>query len=235
MLFVAVVKRLLDLLVGVGAARNLCGNLLVRFVVKSKNAGKVARVTHVHCIGDGLDRWFRRVNTRLEVLIENVVFVVGCDETADRHSHPFAEESSRDISEVSGWNADDDIVFLPQLVELCYSIEVVECLREETSHVDGVGRCQFHVLVQVFVHKGGLDQSLAVVENTVDFQGCDVLSERRELTLLDRTYFTLRVEYEYADALHSQEAVRNGRACVSGSSYQYVHLFLFLLGNEVSE
>ena len=71
------------------------------------------------------------------------------------------------------------------------------------------------MFVQLLVHERTFHQTLAVVEDPVHLNGRDVLSQRGELTLLDRTDFTLGVEHVDMDALYSQEAVGHGRTCVA--------------------
>ena len=127
----------------------------------------------------------RRIFARLQVLVEDTVGIVGSDEALDGQPHLMAKEGSADITKVSAWNAHNQIVGLALSLHSRIRIEIVECLGQEAGHVDAIGRCQFHVLVQLRIHEGVLDQCLTIVEDTVHLNGGDVLAECCELTLLD--------------------------------------------------
>ena len=62
--------------------------------IEIEDAGKVAGVAHVHGIGYGLHAGTGIILAGLQVVIENVIGIVGCDETLYRQPHPFAEEPS---------------------------------------------------------------------------------------------------------------------------------------------
>ena len=69
----------------------------------------------------------------------------------------------------------DGIVSLTGTLQLSIGIKVIECLRQETRHVDGIGAGQLQVLVEFPVHKSGFNQSLAIVERAIDLNGRDIL------------------------------------------------------------
>ena len=96
-----------------------------------------------------------------------------------------SEEGGTDITEVAAGHAHHQVIGLALFLHPGIGVEVVECLWQETGHVDRVGRCQFHVLVQLRIHEGVLDQCLTIVEDTVHLNGGDVFAECCELTLLD--------------------------------------------------
>ena len=77
--------------------------------------------------------------------------------------------------------------------------------------------------VEVGIHEGGLDETLAVVEDTIDFDGGDVLPQGGELTFLDGRHLTLGIEDIDVDALDAEEAVGNGGASVARGGYEDVH------------
>ena len=92
------------------------------------------------------------------------------------------------------------------------------------------------MLVQLFIHEGRLDQRLAVVEDTVDLNGCDVLAQCGKLALLNGADLALGVEHIDMDALHAEETVGYGRTCIAAGGYQHVDLlFLSLSLNKVLE
>lgn len=59
--------------------------------------------------------------------------------------------------------------------QLSIGIKVIECLRQETRHVDGIGTGQLQMFVELAVHKSGFNQSLAIVERTIDLNSRDIL------------------------------------------------------------
>ena len=93
------------------------------------------------------------------------------------------------------------------LHQLCVGPEVVEGLREEAGDVDAVGGGQTHVGVEVGIHEGGLDESLAVVEDAIDLYGGDVLAQGGELTFLNGRHLALGIEDIDVDALNTEESV----------------------------
>ena len=70
-----------DLLVGIGSSRNLGRDSGMRTFIQIEYTGKVARVAYVHGVSDGCDRWTRVVFACLQILVEYIVTVVGCNET----------------------------------------------------------------------------------------------------------------------------------------------------------
>ena len=48
------------------------------------------------------------------------------------------KEGGANITEVTRWHADDDILFSKGF-QSCHCIEVVECLWQEAGYVDAVG------------------------------------------------------------------------------------------------
>ena len=78
--------------------------------------------------------------------------------------------------------------------------------------------------VQLVVHEGRLDQPLAVVEDAIDLDGGDVLSEGGELALLNGADLALGVEHVDVDAVDAEEAVGHGRAGVARCGHEHVDL-----------
>ena len=211
--FIYVSDCILDIFVGEAVAVDPLAYLLMFITVAVEqihDTGKVAWIAYIHCVGDGGNGRTRRINTRIQIFQEYVVAIIGCDEVLDRQSHPTGEKAGGDISEVTAGDGDHQVVGLTYLVQLGIRIEVIERLRKETGYVDGVGRGQFHVTVQFFVHESRFNQRLAIIEGAVYFQSGNVLSQCRELAFLDRAYFSFRVKHIYMDARFAQEAVGYG-------------------------
>ena len=80
--------------------------------------------------------------------------------------------------------------------------------------------------VKLCVHECRLNESLTIVEYTVNLNGCDVLTEGSELALLNRTYLTLWIEYIDMDAVNTEESVSYGTTCIARSCYEYVNASL---------
>ena len=190
--------------------------------VEVQDACEVRRVAHVHGVGQRLYGGTRLVLARLQVFIEDVVGIVGSNESLDGQSHLVSEQCRADVAEVSAGYTHHQLVCQSQCFHAGIGIEVVESLRQKTCHVDAVGRCELHVLVQFLVHECRLDQRLTVVKDAVYLDGCDILAQRGELTLLDGADLALRIEHIDVDTLHAQESVGNSTSRVTAGSHQHV-------------
>ena len=230
-----------NLLVGVCGTGDVLGDGLVAMAIEVQDAGKVAGVAHVHGIGDGGGGGTGIVAACLQVVVEDVVGIVGGNEAVDGQAHATAEEGAADVAEVArghtshqfgshgrGGAIDGNAL----LLQLGVCPEVVEALGEEACHVDGVGRGEFHVEVEFLVHEGALHHCLAIVEDTVHLDGGDVLSQGGELALLDGRDLALGVEHVDVDAGDAKETVGHGRTGVAGGGNKDIDLrsSSFLLG-----
>ena len=141
------------------------------------------------------------------------------------------EECGADIAEIARRNADNELVSKTSLLHLSVCIEIVECLREETSHIDRVGTCEFHVLIEFCIHKRILHESLAIIKYTLHLYSSNVLTESSELALLNRTYLALWIKHIDVDAIYAKETVGNSRTSITRSSNKNIHLTIaaFLL------
>ena len=129
-----------------------------------------------------------------------------------------------DVAEVAAGHAYHHVVRPAFALELGIGVEVVEGLRQEAGHVDGVGAGEHEAGVQLAVHEGGLDQGLAVVEGAVHLEGGDVAPQRGELLLLDVAHLAFGIEHVHMDAFHAKEAVGHRAARVAGRGHEDVHL-----------
>ena len=175
------------------------------------------------------------VFSRLQIIVEDVVGIVGCNETLHRQTHHLAEQSGRDVAEISARHAYHQLVSLTELLHLGIGVEIVKCLRQETGHIDGIGRSQLHVAVQFLIHESVFHQSLAIVEHAVHFEGGNVLPQCGKLAFLDGTHLAFRIKYIHVDTFHTQKTVGNGTPCITGSSHQHIHLIAPFLLDEVSQ
>ena len=212
-----------DPVVAVPCAADVGPDRVDRLAVQIQHAHEITRIAHVHRIGQRSDRRPRHVNARNQVLQENVVAVVGRDETFYRQSHPFGEQAGRDVAEITARNADYDLPVLPCPAHLRVSVEVVECLRQEAGYVDRIGRSQPETFVQFPIEESAFDQPLAVVERAVDLKGRNVPAERRKLFFLDLADLAFRVEHHDVDALHAEETVGYGAAGIARRGDQHGH------------
>ena len=103
------------------------------------DTGEVARVAHVHGVGNGLDAWARTVFAGQQIPVNDVVGIVGSDEALHGQSHFSAEYGCCDVAEVAARYAYYVSVLLADALQLCVGVEIVERLRKEACHVDGVG------------------------------------------------------------------------------------------------
>ena len=136
---VALLHGLCYLIVLVGGTADIgCDGIMIA-LVEIIDAGEIAWVAYVHCVGNGCLAWLRFVLTCLQVVVENIVGIVGCDEAVDRQAHLVTEQTGCDITEVSAWYTDYQLVCQSFLLHTCIGIEIVECLRQEASYIDRVG------------------------------------------------------------------------------------------------
>ena len=112
----------------------------------------------------------------LKIFVEDVIGVVGGDETLHGQTHPLAEQTCADVSEIAGWDANNHLIGLAHTLQLSVGVEIIERLGKETGHIDGVGGSELHVGIQIRIHEGGLHQTLAIVEHAVNLNCCDVLA-----------------------------------------------------------
>ena len=78
--------------------------------IKIEHTRKVARIAHIHSIGNGSYRRTWSINSGLQILIEDIVTVIGSNETLHRQSHTFTKQSGSDISKVTARNTDNGII-----------------------------------------------------------------------------------------------------------------------------
>ena len=169
---------LADAFVRIGGSADILADGFPAVAVEIEDAGEVAWRTHVHGVGKGLLAGHGVVFAGLQVVEEHVVGIVGCDEMAHGQSHAGAEQSGGDVAEVAAGHADDEVGAdgiavvdgqRAHALELGIGVEVVERLRQEAGHVDGVGRREHFLLIEFLVHERVLDQRLAVIKDTVHF------------------------------------------------------------------
>ena len=133
-----------------------------------------------------------------------------------------AEEGRADIAEVAAGHAHHKVVGLAQCLHSGVCIEIIECLRQETGHIDAVGWGQLHVLVQFLIHKSRLHQRLTIVKDTIHLNSGNVLAQGGKLALLNGRDFSFGVEHIDVDALYAQETVGYGTSRVAACSHKDV-------------
>ena len=166
-LLITLAHGLLNLCVTIGGTTDQTADTLVALAVEVVDTGEVRRVTHIHRIGEGLHGRFRLVLSCLQILIEDIVGIIGGYETLDGQSHGMTEQSGTDISEITRWHTHHEFFLNFYIITFSsfyiflhagIGIEIVECLWQETGDIDAVGRGESHVFVQFLVHKGVLHQ-----------------------------------------------------------------------------
>ena len=184
--------------------------------VQVQDPGEVAGIAHVHRVGEGAETQGGGVGARLQVIEKYVVPVVRRDEAVNGKAHARGHEGGAQVAEVPAGDAHDQAVGQAQAGQLRIAVEIVEGLRQEAGDVDAVGRCQPEDAAKVRIQEGGLDQGLAVVETAIDLEGSDILSQGRELALLDGAHPAAGIQDEDVRAGDAQEAVRDGAPGVTG-------------------
>ena len=204
-------------------------------VIQCQYTSKITGIAHIHRIGNGSDGRTGIILSGLQVLIEYVIAVVGRYKTLHRQTHALAEQTGRYIAKVTARHTYHHIIRLTFFLQLCVGIEIIECLRQETGHVNRICRSQFHVRIQVSIHKRILHQCLTIVKRTVYFQSRNILSQRSELLFLNFADLSFGIKHIHMDTFHSQEAIGYCTAGISRSSDQDIHLLLPFFFNEVTQ
>ncbi|OPZ48035.1 MAG: hypothetical protein BWY95_01096 [Bacteroidetes bacterium ADurb.BinA104] len=124
--FVTLLQGLSNLLIGICGTAYVACYILVRMIIERQYAGKIAGVAHIHCIGQRLDRGFRGIDSRLKIVEEYVIGVVGGNETLHGQSHKPGEKSGCYIAEITAGNAYDQLSLFADAFHLRICIEVVE-------------------------------------------------------------------------------------------------------------
>ena len=123
---VALLYRLADLSVIVCSTANILAYRFVGLAVQVQNAGEIAGVSHIHRVGKSRNRRARRVNSGIEVLQENIVAVVGGNESFDRQSHTFSEQTGCYVAEIPARYANNHVLVLSASLQLRIGIKIVE-------------------------------------------------------------------------------------------------------------
>ena len=148
----------------------------MRTAIQIKHTGKVTRVTYVHSISDSCDGWPGIIFTCLQVLIKYIVAIVGSNKTFDRQAHLLSKQAGCDVTKVSARYTNHCIIGFSGTLQLGIGIEIIECLRQKTSHIDRIGGGQRQMFVQFLIHESSFYQRLAIVKRSVHFESSDILS-----------------------------------------------------------
>ncbi len=188
----------------------------------------------IRCLGDvhrrrarllGAVTW--TVDAGVEELGEHIILVAGEHESDERQPHLAGDVASGDVAEVARRDRERDAGSRPLLVrDPKPGGKVVDDLGEQTSPVDRVD-CTNRVLALEFrVSVDGLDDVLAIVEDTVDDDVHDPrVVDRVHLRLLERRHAALRRQHEDPDVLLADHRVLRGGAGVTRRGAEDVDLF----------
>ena len=140
----AVTHRFTNFSVGIGRTADVGPDAFPTVMIQVKNAHEVARIANIHGVGQCLFAVGGMVFARLQILIKHIVGVVGSNESFHGESHALGDETCRDVAEVSAGRTKNELLVLSQqfLPELGVGVEIVECLGQETGHIDAVGTCR---------------------------------------------------------------------------------------------
>ena len=105
-----VLDGLSNLIIRVGRSRNVFPYRLHVMAVQIPDAGEVARIADVHCVGDGADGRTRTVLARAEELVEHAVRIVRGNEALDGKPHPMPEQRRADVAEIAA--GDVTLIFI---------------------------------------------------------------------------------------------------------------------------
>ena len=111
----------------------------MRVGIQIQDAGKVARIAYVHRVCNGLHTCLRRVCASEQIVIEYIVGIVCGNEAFDRKPHPVSEKSGGYIAEIAARHTDHELRCLSESLHTGVGIEIIECLRQESGHIDRVG------------------------------------------------------------------------------------------------
>src|SRR5208283_5039615 len=189
------------LFVGGAVAPNLFANVFDAIAAKVEKAREIVGIAHVHGVGIGGDGGTRNIVSRQKIL---------------RDADALGENAGGEIAEIAAgygdnkWNGSDR--------QLAVGGDVIEHLREQTANVDGIRGGEKGALIEWFVGKGLLDETLAIVKGAGDFNSGDVLAECGELFFLGFADALGRIKNDNANAGDAEKTVSDGAAGVAGSS-----------------
>ena len=159
------------------------------------------------------------VDAGAEELVEDVVFVGGDDEGAQRQAHLAGDVGGAHVTEVARGHDDADRGrgVGPFLGDAQPGGHVVADLGEQARPVDGVDGAHVPGGFEVGVHVDGLDQVLAVVEDAVDGDVDDVgVEEGEHLGALEGGHAPGGGEHDDGEAASAAQCVFGGGAGVAG-------------------
>ena len=151
------------------------------------------------------------VDTGLEELVENVIFVCRHHKSSDRQSHLLGNPAGQDISEVTRRNRDVNH-FTGLFCDFQPALEVIDDLRRNAGPVDGIDRADVVRRFKSRILTAGLNNVLRVVKRTFDRDIEDVgVLEAVHLGSLKRAHASLRREHEDAHAFAPAHGVFGSR------------------------
>ena len=162
--------------------------------------------------------------------VRQYLILVRCaDQLLDRHTHVLCEICCQDITEVTGRDADINLLTLCDIAglqHLAIRIDIVDHLRNQTADVDGVRRTQndalcLQLLGKCLIMEDLLHTGLGIIEVAADRRCMGVLSRlRAHLQLLETGNPTIRIEYDDFRTRYIREAGHRRLSGITGGRGQ---------------
>ena len=222
-----------DILVGVGESLHYLahGGVVAKQFLQSREIARVATV-HRYCQRRFALAWHKLA--RAQILGENVVFIVGNDNSLDRKTHFSGNHRSGEVAEVATRHRHHHLAHVVALFcQLTVCPEVIESLRKQSGYIHALGTGEQHFFRQFGVVERLHHYVFAVGERTVHLDGGDIATERGELCDLERSELPLRIENIYMCALDAVETVGDGTARMTGSDGNHIDFTTALFGGVV--
>ena len=83
--------RFTNLFIRISRTRDIRCYGSMTVTVQCQYTGKITWISHIHCIGNSSYGRTRIVFSGLQVLVENIIPVIGCNKTLDRQAHAFTK------------------------------------------------------------------------------------------------------------------------------------------------
>ena len=119
--------------------RSLVRQLVIK-AVEINDTGEVGRIANIHRVSQCLYAGLWLVLASLQIFEDNIIGIIGSNKAFDRQSHLMTEEGRADIAKIAAGDTHHELISLTQSLHPSIGIKVIECLRKETGHIDGVGR-----------------------------------------------------------------------------------------------
>jgi hypothetical protein len=203
------------LLVGGPMSPDFLADIFETIAAEIEQTWKIVGIADVHGVGISGNGRAGFIFAGHEVLRDNIISVGGSDKARNGNAYAFSEDACGEIPEIATGNGNDKRDRSDG--QLAVGRDMIEHLRKQTGNVDGVGGGEEGAVVELLVGEGLLNQTLAIVEGTGNFERGDVLAECGELLLLSFADALRGIQNNDTNVRHPEKSVSHCAAGVAGS------------------